>query len=220
MTKHFQRELEKIKKKILSLGAMVEERVRMAIQAIEEFDGEIAKKIILSDHEIDEMEVEVEEECLKVMALHQPVAVDLRFLVAVIKINNDLERIGDQAVNIAQRVKTITKKERFDFVFDYSLMAEKAEAMLRMSLDALVNLDDDLAFKVLLLDDEVDAINKEAYNLIKRAISENPDNVSYLINLLLISRHLERLADHATNIAEEVIYMIEGEIVRHGTLKG
>jgi len=216
MTKHFQRELEKIKKKILSLGAMVEERVRMAIQAIEEFDGEIAKKIILSDHEIDEMEVEVEEECLKVMALHQPVAVDLRFLVAVIKINNDLERIGDQAVNIAQRVNTITKKERSDFVFDYSLMAEKAEAMLRMSLDALVNLDDDLAFKVLLLDDEVDAINKEAYNLIKRAISENPDNVSYLINLLLISRHLERLADHATNIAEEVIYMIEGEIVRHG----
>ena len=216
MTKHFQRELEKIKKKILSLGAMVEERVRMAIQAIEEFDGEIAKKIILSDHEIDEMEVEVEEECLKVMALHQPVAVDLRFLVAVIKINNDLERIGDQAVNIAQRVNTITKKERSDFVFDYSLMAEKAEAMLRMSLDALVNLDVDLALKVLLLDDEVDAINKEAYNLIKRAISENPDNVSYLINLLLISRHLERLADHATNIAEEVIYMIEGEIVRHG----
>ena len=216
MTKHFQRELEKIKKKILSLGAMVEERVRMATQAIEEFDGEVAKKIILSDHEIDEMEVEVEEECLKIMALHQPVAVDLRFLVAVIKINNDLERIGDQAVNIAQRVKTITKKERFDFVFDYSVMAEKAEAMLKMSLDALVNLDDDLAFKVLLLDDEVDAMNKEAYNLIKRAISENPDNVSYLINLLLISRHLERLADHATNIAEEVIYMIEGEIVRHG----
>lgn len=218
MTKHFQRELEKIKKKILSLGAMVEERVRMATQAIEEFDGEVAKKIILSDHEIDEMEVEVEEECLKIMALHQPVAVDLRFLVAVIKINNDLERIGDQAVNIAQRVKTITKKERFDFVFDYSVMAEKAEAMLKMSLDALVNLDDDLAFKVLLLDDEVDAMNKEAYNLIKRAISENPDNVSYLINLLLISRHLERLADHATNIAEEVIYMIEGEIVRHGKL--
>jgi len=218
MTKHFQRELDKIKKKILSLGAMVEERVRMTIQAIEEFDGEIAKKIILSDHEIDEMEVEIEEECLKIMALHQPVAVDLRFLVAVIKINNDLERIGDQAVNIAQRVQTITKKERFDFVFDYSVMAEKAEAMLKMSLDALVNLDDDLAFKVLLLDDEVDDIKEKAYNLIKKAISENPDNVSTLINLLLISRHLERLADHATNIAEEVIYMIEGEIIRHGKL--
>ncbi len=216
MTKHFQRELEKIKKQILSLGALVEERVRMAIQAIEEFDGEIAKKIILSDHEIDEMEVEVEEECLKVMALHQPVAVDLRFLIAVIKINNDLERIGDQAVNIAQRVRTITKQERFDFVFDYSVMAEKAEAMLKMSLDALVNLDVDLALKVLLLDDEVDEIKKEAYNLIKEAIGKSSNHVSYLINLLLISRHLERLADHATNIAEEVIYMIEGEIVRHG----
>ena len=216
MTKHFQRELEKIKKKILSLGAMVEERVRMAIKAMEEQDGEIAKKIILSDHEIDEIEVEVEEECLKVMALHQPVAVDLRFLVAVIKINNDLERIGDQAVNIAQRVQTITKKEGFDFVFDYSLMAEKAETMLRMSLDALVNLDVDLALKVLLLDDEVDEIKKDAYNLIKEAIGKSSNHVSYLINLLLISRHLERLADHATNIAEEVIYMIEGEIVRHG----
>ena len=218
MTKHFQRELEKIKKKILSLGTMVEENVRMAIKAIEEFDGEVAKQIIFSDHKIDEMEVEIEEECLKIMALHQPVAVDLRFLVAVIKINNDLERIGDQAVNIAQRVKTITKKEGYDFIFDYSVMAEKAEAMLKMSLDALVNLDEDLAFKVMLLDDEVDAKKEEAYNLIKAAISENPDNVSYLINLLLISRHLERLADHATNIAEEVVYMIEGEIVRHGKL--
>ncbi|NNL41444.1 MAG: phosphate signaling complex protein PhoU [Desulfobacterales bacterium] len=218
MTKHFHRELEKIKKKILSLGTMVEENVRMAIKAIEEFDGAIAKKIISSDFKIDEMEVEVEEECLKIMALHQPVAVDLRFLVAVIKINNDLERIGDQAVNIAQRVKTITKKEGYDFIFDYSVMAEKAETMLKMSLDALVNLDEDLAFKVMLLDDEVDAKKEEAYNLIKAAISENPDNVSYLINLLLISRHLERLADHATNIAEEVVYMIEGEIVRHGKL--
>ncbi|MBT8375119.1 MAG: phosphate transport system regulatory protein PhoU, partial [Deltaproteobacteria bacterium] len=132
MTKHFQRELEKIKKKILSLGTMVEESVRMAIKAIEEFDGEVAKQIIFSDHKIDEMEVEIEEECLKIMALHQPVAVDLRFLVAVIKINNDLERIGDQAVNIAQRVKTITKKEGYDFIFDYSVMAEKAETMLKM----------------------------------------------------------------------------------------
>ena len=121
-------------------------------------------------------------------------------------------------MNIAQRVKTITKKEGYDFIFDYSVMAEKAEAMLKMSLDALVNMDEDLAFKVMLLDDEVDAKKEEAYNLIKAAISENPDNVSYLINLLLISRHLERLADHATNIAEEVVYMIECEIVRHGKL--
>jgi phosphate transport system protein len=214
--RHFHRELERIKKKILSLGAMVEERVHMANEAVASYDSDIANKIINSDHEIDEMEVEMEEECLKILALHQPVAVDLRFLVAVIKINNDLERIGDQAVNIAQRVKTIAKQDKHDFFFDYSVMAEKAEAMLRKSLDALVNLDIDLAVKVLQLDDEVDRIKDEAYDRIKEAMKESRDRLGYLINLLLISRHLERLADHATNIAEEVIYLIEGDIVRHG----
>jgi phosphate transport system protein len=216
MAKHFLRELEKIKRKILSVGAMVEERVRDTKRAIDVFDADVALKIIQSDYEIDEMEVEVEEECLKIMALHQPVAVDLRFLVAVIKINNDLERIGDQAVNIAQRIKTITKQERTEFIFDYAVMAEKAETMLKMSLDALVNFDIDIALKVLTLDDEVDEIKNQAYRHIKTAISEHPAHVEYLINLMLISRHLERMADHATNIAEEVIYMIEGEIVRHG----
>jgi phosphate transport system protein len=162
------------------------------------------------------MEVEIEESCLKVMALHQPVAIDLRFLIAVIKINSDLERIGDQAVNIAQRVAVLTKRRDVDFNFDYAQMAEKAQAMLRMSLDALVNLDEDLAFKVVTMDDDVDQIQKDAYDRIKTAMKENTDKIGYMINLLLISRHLERLADHATNIAEEVIYLIEGEIVRHG----
>jgi phosphate transport system protein len=152
---------------------------------------------------------------LKILALHQPVAVDLRFIITVIKINNDLERIGDQAVNIAERVLTISKRPEMDFVFDYLPMAEKAEAMLKMSLDALVNMDVDLAFKVVTMDDEVDAIKELAYDRIKEAIKAQPKRVGYLINLLLISRHLERLADHATNIAEEVIYLIEGEIVRH-----
>jgi len=215
MTGHFQRELEKIKKMILSLGAMVEERVRMAAQAIDTKDAELAEKIITSDYAIDEMEVEIEEECLKILALHQPVAVDLRFLVAIIKINNDLERIGDQAVNIAQRVDIIARQKSPDFIYDYSAMAEKAETMLKMSLDSLVNLDDHLAYKVVTLDDEVDLIKQQAYDLIKEAMSRHPDQLSYLINLFLISRHLERLADHATNIAEEVIYLIEGEIVRH-----
>jgi phosphate transport system protein len=213
--KHFSRELEKIKKQILSLGAMVEERVRMALQAVETNDGDLARKIIQTDYEIDEMEVEVEEECLKVLALHQPVAVDLRFLIAVIKINNDLERIGDQAVNIAERVGVTSKRDAQDFFFDYSSMGEKAERMLKMSLDALVNMDYDLAFDVVMMDDSVDKIKSEAYDRIKQAIGEHPDKVGYLINLLLISRHIERLADHATNIAEEVIYMIEGEIIRH-----
>ncbi len=213
--KHFSRELGKIKKQILSLGAMVEERVRMALNAVEANDAELADRIIKTDYEIDEMEVEIEEECLKVLALHQPVAVDLRFLIAVIKINNDLERIGDQTVNIAERVGVIAKRDLSDFFFDYSAMGEKAQNMLKMSLDALVNMDYDLAFSVLLMDDEVDKIQKEAYDRIKQMMSEHPDKIGYLINLLLISRHIERLADHATNIAEEVIYLIEGEIVRH-----
>ena len=213
--KHFSRALGKIKKQILSLGAMVEERVRMALNAVEANDAELADRIIKTDYEIDEMEVEIEEECLKVLALHQPVAVDLRFLIAVIKINNDLERIGDQTVNIAERVGVIAKRDLSDFFFDYSAMGEKAQNMLKMSLDGLVNMDYDLAFNVLIMDDEVDKIQKEAYDRIKQAMSEHPDKIGYLINLLLISRHIERLADHATNIAEEVIYLIEGEIVRH-----
>jgi phosphate transport system protein len=216
MPKHFHRELEKLKKRILTLGAMVEERVYMATKAIENNDSDLADKIITSDYEIDEMEVDVEEECLKILALYQPVAVDLRFITAVIKINNDLERIADEAVNIARGVKYIAKGEKLHFDFDFYLMAEKTEAMVKKSLDALVNLDVDLAFKVCLLDDEVDQFNGEAHRKVKDVIKDNPEYVEYFINLLLISRHLERIADHATNIAEEVIYLIEGEIVRHG----
>ena len=213
--KHFSRELENIKKLILSLGAIVEERVRMATKAIEDNDAELAQRIIKSDYEIDEMEVDIEEECLKVLALHQPVAIDLRFIIAVIKINNELERIGDQAVNIAERVGVTAKSEQLEMFFDYSAMGEKAQRMLKMSLDALVKMDYDEAFNVVMMDDEVDALKEQAYDRVKRAMREHPDKIGYLINLFLISRHLERLADHTTNIAEEVIYLIEGEIVRH-----
>ena len=213
--KHFSRELEKIKKLILSLGTMVEERVRMAVKAIEDNDAVLAKRIIKSDFEVDEMEVDIEEECLKVLALHQPVAIDLRFIIAVIKINNELERIGDQAVNIAERVGVTAKQDQMEMFFDYSAMGEKAQTMLKLSLDALVKMDYDQAFIVVMMDDEVDAIKELAYDRIKKAMGEHPDKIGYLINLLLISRHLERLADHATNIAEEVIYLIEGEIIRH-----
>jgi len=216
MTKHFDRELEKLKKKILSLSALVEERVYLAIKAIESRDPDLAERIIRSDHEIDEIEVEVEEECLKILALYQPVAVDLRLIVTVIKINNDLERIGDEAVNIAERIQSIAKRSTYSFHFDYTEMAEIAAAMLKQSLDALVNLDIDTAFRVLTLDDEVDDIQSKAYSQIKKAMGEHPEEMTYLINLYLISRHLERIADHATNIAEEVIYLIEGEIIRHG----
>ena len=216
MTKHFLRELETIKKMVLYLGSMVEEKVHQIAIIIEDKDFEMAEEIIKTDYKIDEMEVELEEECLMALALYQPVAIDLRFLTAVIKINNDLERIGDQAVNIAQRVKLITQKEEPGFFFDYTTMVETTELMLKQSLDALIRMDIDLALEVLKMDDDVDEIKDDAYDRIKKAITEHPDHTAYLINFLLISRHLERMADHATNIAEEVIYMIEGEIVRHG----
>ncbi len=216
MPKILQNEIEKIKKRLLSLGAMVEERVRMAMKAIDFLDGKIANEIIMRDYEIDEYEVDVEEECLKILALHQPVAVDLRFLVAVIKINNDLERIGDEAVNIAQRIQNISRRKKLELSFDYHEMAEKAAALLQMSLDSLVNLDLNLAFKVLTLDEEVDRMHREIYDKIKEVMAQRPDQVGYLINFLTISRHLERVGDHSKNIAEEVIYLIEGEIIRHG----
>jgi phosphate transport system protein len=204
-----------LKKRILSLGAMVEERVRFTIKAMETRDGDLAKKVVELDHDIDEREVEIEEECLKILALHQPVAEDLRFLAAIIKINNDLERIGDEAANIAEAVAKIAKRPPLTVPIDFSVMAEKAEAMLKGSLDALVNLDVDLAYKICLLDDEVDDMYRDVYRKIEDAIPPNPERVRSLINLLLISRHLERIADHATNIAEDVIYMLEGQILRH-----
>ena len=215
MPKRLQKDIEKIKKMVLSVGAMVEERLRMSIKAIETWDAGLAEDIIRRDYEIDELEIEVEEECLKILALHQPVAVDLRFIIATIKINSELERIGDEAVNIANRVRNISKRRKLDLSFDFTIMAEKAATMLRLSLDSLVNLDQDLAFKVLTLDDEVDLMHREIYDRIKEVMSQNPDYVGYLINLYTTSRHLERVGDHSTNIAEEVIYLIEGEIIRH-----
>lgn len=219
MSIHLQKELTKIKKSILTLGAMVEERVRMASEAVEKKEAQIASYLIEADQEVDAMEVDIEEECLKILALYQPVAVDLRFIISVIKINNELESIADQAVSIAHRVEMMAKHTRPLF-FNYSVMAKKSQNMLKMSLDAFVNLDADLAFKVLILDDEVDEIKNIAYDTIKEAMKENSDSIGYLINLLLISRHFERLADHATNIAEEVIYLVEGEIVRHNRNMG
>lgn len=216
MAKHFRREMEKLKKRILALGAMVEDRVRLASKGIETraiFDVE---RVIKSDFEVDNVEVEIEEECLKILALHQPVAVDLRFIVTVIKINNELERIADEAVNIAWRMKNVIQSPvKCDCTYDYATMSAKAQHMLKRSLDSLVNLDVDEAFKICLADEEVDQMKKDYYQIHLERLQNRPDAAAYLHNLFLISRHFERIADHATNIAEEVIYLVEGEIVRH-----
>jgi len=159
------------------------------------------------------MEIDVEEDCLKILALHQPVAIDLRFIVAVLKINNDLERIGDIAVNIARRAVYLNSQEPMDIPVDLAGLAGKA--MLRQSLDSLVNMDASLARSVCTADDEVDEMDRQIQKQIKGRIRAVPERVDYPTQLLRVSRHLERIADHATNIAEDVIYMTDGEILRH-----
>lgn len=214
MTTNLIRAMHKIKKEVLSLGAMVEDRFKKAIYAVKTNDLGQAIQIIETDYLVDAQEIEVEEECLKTLALYQPVATDLRLIAAVIKINNDLERIADYAVNICRRFKTGGKSANF-FQYDYTAMAEQAAKMLKLSLDTLVSLDGNLAYKVIEMDEEVNAMRNEAYNVMKDAIRKNPEKVEEIINMYLISRHIERVGDHTKNIAEEVIYLIEGEIIRH-----
>lgn len=215
MLLHYVREVERLRALLLSLSAAVEENLRKAVDSVMQRDQTLATQVIDKDREIDLLEVDVEEECLKILALHQPVANDLRFIVAALKINNDLERIGDLAVNIAERTIFLSTLSMPQTSFDFPGMAEKAQAMVQNSLDAMLNQDLELAESVRASDDEVDEINRAMYEQIKEGIRKEPDRINALIHLLSISRHLERVADHATNIAEDVIYMIKGEIVRH-----
>ena len=215
MTVHMLRELDKLKKSILALAAVVEESVKQAVIALQNRDTVLANKIIEGDLAVNQKEVELEEECLKILALHQPVAADLRFIVAVLKINNDLERIGDLAANMAERTIQLAEVKAKDAPFDVEAMAEKVEIMLEMALDALVNYDLKLANEAIEMDDEVDAMHKDAFTAVKKQIRENPKDMDEQVNYLSISRYLERIADLATNIAEDVVYMIEGKIVRH-----
>ncbi|MBD3380898.1 MAG: phosphate signaling complex protein PhoU [candidate division Zixibacteria bacterium] len=215
MSVHLHREITSLKKSILSLSAMVEEKVWKSVRALTDRDENLAKSVIEADIEIDKMEVRIEEDCLKILALHQPVAIDLRFIVAVLKINNDLERIGDLAVNIAIRCVALANMSRVDPPPDFQIMAKKTKEMLKKSLDALVNMDTELAMKVREADDEVDEINRLMYEHIKGLISKDLSLLDAAIHLLIVSRNLERIADLATNIAEDVTYMTEGKIVRH-----
>jgi len=215
--KHLEREIENLKGMILALGNDVESSVKRSVRSLARRDSILALKIIDADFDIDQMEVDIEEECLKILALHQPVANDLRLIIAILKINNDLERIGDLAVNISERAIYLSTHEKFEFPFDLQDMADKAQEMLNGSLDALVNLDTELAKKVCKSDDEVDEMNREAHTLVEERIRQNPEQLNCLIQFLSASRYLERVADHATNIAEDVIYLVDGDIIRHAS---
>jgi phosphate transport system protein len=215
MTVHMQKEIEDLKSKLLTLCAAVEKSLCLAVQSVKERDAVLARCVIDDDVHIDQMEVDMEEECLKILALHQPVAIDLRFIITALKINNDLERIGDLAVNIAERSEFLAGQEPINVPFDFDTMAEKTQWMVTESLDSLVDMDCRRAYQVCAADDEVDAINRKMYKQVEASIVANPRWTQGLLHLLSVSRHLERVADHATNIAEDVIYMVEGRIVRH-----
>ena len=215
MAHHLHSAMEKLKRHLLSLCALVEENVYGAVHAFEEGNAELSRKVISKDDEIDRREVDLEEECLKMLALYQPVANDMRFIIAILKITNDLERIGDLSVNIAERALYMSQVERPEVPFSLYEMAEITRDMLRKCLDAVVNGDAQLALKVCAMDDKVDAINRDIYDHIKGLMGESSNEITQLLSILSAARHLERIADHATNIAEDVIYMIEGKIIRH-----
>jgi len=212
-------EIEHLKNELLELGALIEERVALAVKSISSRDRRLAQKVIDGDTEIDQLEVELEENCLKTLALHQPVAVDLRVIIAVLKINSDLERVGDFAVDIAERGVYFATHAEVTHPFDFLDMANKAQQMLRKSLDALVNLDITLAKEVCAADDAVDDIHRNMFQLVEKAIKIHPHHTEQYLNYLSVSRYLERIADHATNIAEDAIYIVEGYVVRHRVAK-
>jgi phosphate transport system protein len=215
MSIHLRREIENLKKNLLSLCAVVEDQVQRAIEAFLRRDEALALDVEWQDAEVDRREVQVEEECLKMLALYQPVASDLRLIVAELKINNDLEQIGDLAVNIARKAAALAGEPPLDVPLDISGMWNKVQAMLHDSLDALVNMNAELAEAVYLRDDEVDRMKREMRTFIEVETRRRPELMGRLLNYLAVSRNLERIADYSVNIAQDVIYMVLGKIVRH-----
>ena len=215
MTKHIERQIENLKERILRLGTLVEEAISKSITALINRETALAQRVMANDVDIDAMEVEVEEECLKILALYQPVAADLRFVVAVLKINNDLERMGDLARNIAKRVTQLEGGDPYDLPPEIRMMATQAQEMVRQCLDAVVKRDPTLARQVREEDDIVDEARQRIQRRVLQGIKDHPENVENLLRINSVSKHIERIADMATNIAEDVVYMVEGDIVRH-----
>ena len=196
------------------MGTLVEEAISKSITALINRDVPLAQRVMANDEEIDRMEVEVEEECLKILALYQPVAADMRFVVAVLKINNDLERMGDLAKNIAKRVAQLAG-QTIDLPAEIRSMAMQAQEMVKQCLYAVVRGDPALARQVREEDDAVDAARQRVQRLVMAGIKADPENAESLLLINSVSKHIERIADMATNIAEDVVYMVEGDIVRH-----
>jgi phosphate transport system protein len=215
MTRHLERDLDRLSRELLTMGAMVEEATNKALRAVSTRRSDLAREVVQGDNAINDRENLIEEECLKLLALHQPVATDLRFIITAMKVNNDLERMGDLAVNISERVAHLAGLDPIPLPKSFEKMLPAVQSMVRDSLNSLVNMDSKLARSVCEVDDEVDTINAGMYDAMQKVMHDDPSTIEMAINALSVSRNLERIADLATNIAEDVVFLVEGEIVRH-----
>jgi phosphate transport system protein len=218
MERHFERDLEEIKERLVWMGGLAEHAVHQAVQAVLDSQPELAQRVLEEENAINEMQIEIDERVTKMLALQQLTAGDLRFMLGVARINQDLERIGDQAVNIAQAAQRILRHPRVKPYVDLPRMSEIAEEMVRDSLNAVVHKDVDLAKKVLVRDDVVDSLRNQVFRELLTYMMENSAVVFPAFELILVAKNLERIADHATNIAEDVIYIVQGRDVRHPAL--
>ena len=213
--RHFEQELEELKQRLLWMAGLAEKSVHQAVQALFEKNEELARKVLEEEATINEMQIEIDDRVLRLLALQQPMAVDLRFILSISRINNDLERIGDQAVNIAQSALRVLRHPQVKPYVDLPRMSALAEGMVRDSLNALVQRDAELARSVLVRDDEVDRLRDQIFRELLTYMMENSVVIFPAFELILVAKNLERIGDHATNIAEDVIYMVAGRDVRH-----
>jgi len=213
--RHFQEELERLKARLLEMGGLAEEQVRLAVQGLVQRDRALIARVLTSDHPINSLHIEIDSRCFTLIALHQPMAVDLRSIVAAVKINTDLERVGDLAINIAEAALRYANHPPVKRLIDIPNMATIAQTMLRDALDAFVKRDTALAQQVLSADDQLDALKTQIFRELLTYMLQDPTTIEPALDLILISRHLERIGDHATNVAEDVIFMVSARDVRH-----
>ena len=212
---HFQKELEELKENLLKMAALVEEAIRGAVQSLVKRDSQLAKKTFKREVRINAMEISIEDTCLKLLALRQPMAADLRFITSAMKIITDLERMGDQAVNIAERAISLNQEPQLKPYIDIPRMAEVTQSMVKDVLHAFVNHDSKLARSVCERDDLVDGLNDQIFRELLTYMMSDPKTIAREVHLMIVSRCLERIADHATNIAEDVIFMIDALVIKH-----
>ncbi|MFH1779031.1 MAG: phosphate signaling complex protein PhoU [Candidatus Omnitrophota bacterium] len=215
MERHFDEELNRLNSQLLRQASLVEEAIAKSIKSLVDRDSNLAQKVLESDEEINMLEIDIDELCLRLLALYQPAAIDLRFITSAMKINSDLERMGDLAVNIAERSLDLVKQPLLKPLIDIPRMAELAQKMVRDVLNAFVNKDAELAREVCRKDDEVDSLDDQVFRELLTYMMQDPKNITRAVDLMLVGRHLERIADHATNIGEDVVYFVKGKTIKH-----